>query len=120
MDKRYNPTEVEEKWVEIWSNEVVSNKSSKESFSQVIPPPNVTGTLHMGHSFQYAIMDFYTRYNHMSGKKAHWQVGTDHAGIATQMVVENNLRKKNEEKKEERRYQREKRKRAKDVIGVKK
>ena len=99
MDKRYNPTEVEEKWVEIWSNEVVSNESSKESFSQVIPPPNVTGTLHMGHSFQYAIMDFYTRYNHMSGKKAHWQVGTDHAGIATQMVVENNLSKKNIDRK---------------------
>ena len=100
MDKRYNPTEVEEKWVEIWSNEVVSNKSSKESFSQVIPPPNVTGTLHMGHSFQYAIMDFYTRYNNMSGKKAHWQVGTDHAGIATQMVVENNLSKKNIDRKD--------------------
>ena len=100
MDKRYNPTEVEEKWVEIWSNEVVSNKSSKESFSQVIPPPDVTGTLHMGHSFQYAIMDFYTRYNHMSGKKAHWQVGTDHAGIATQMVVENNLSKKNIDRKD--------------------
>jgi valyl-tRNA synthetase len=100
MDKRYNPTEVEEKWVEIWSNEVVSNKSSNESFSQVIPPPNVTGTLHMGHSFQYAIMDFYTRYNHMSGKKAHWQVGTDHAGIATQMVVENNLSKKNIDRKD--------------------
>ena len=100
MDKRYNPAEVEEKWVEIWSNEVVSNESSKESFSQVIPPPNVTGTLHMGHSFQYAIMDFYTRYNHMSGKKAHWQVGTDHAGIATQMVVENNLSKKNIDRKD--------------------
>ena len=100
MDKRYNPTEVEEKWVEIWSNEVVSNESSRESFSQVIPPPNVTGTLHMGHSFQYAIMDFYTRYNHMSGKKAHWQVGTDHAGIATQMVVENNLSKKNIDRKD--------------------
>ena len=100
MDKRYNPTEVEEKWVEIWSNEVVSNESSKESFSQVIPPPNVTGTLHMGHSFQYAIMDFYTRYNHMSGKRAHWQVGTDHAGIATQMVVENNLSKKNIDRKD--------------------
>jgi valyl-tRNA synthetase len=100
MDKRYNPNEVEEKWVEIWSNEVVSNESSKESFSQVIPPPNVTGTLHMGHSFQYAIMDFYTRYNHMSGKKAHWQVGTDHAGIATQMVVENNLSKKNIDRKD--------------------
>ena len=100
MDKQYNPIEVEEKWVKIWSKRKVSNKESKESFSQVIPPPNVTGTLHMGHSFQYAIMDFYTRYNHMSGKKAHWQVGTDHAGIATQMVVENNLSKKNIDRKD--------------------
>ena len=95
MDKRYNPTEVEEKWVDIWSKNVFFNKDAKNTFSQVIPPPNVTGTLHMGHSFQYAIMDFYTRYNHMSGKKSHWQVGTDHAGIATQLVVENNLSKKN-------------------------
>ena len=91
MDKQYNPIEVEEKWVKIWSKRKVSNKESKESFSQVIPPPNVTGTLHMGHSFQYAIMDFYTRYNHMSGKKAHWQVGTDHAGIITQLLVEKEL-----------------------------
>ena len=95
MDKRYNPTEVEEKWVDIWSKNVFFNKDAKNTFSQVIPPPNVTGTLHMGHSFQYAIMDFYTRYNHISGKKSHWQVGTDHAGIATQLVVENNLSKKN-------------------------
>ena len=94
MDKTYYPTEIEEKWVKIWSERKVKNDDSKESFSQVIPPPNVTGTLHMGHSFQYAIMDFYTRYNHMSGKDAHWQVGSDHAGIATQMVVENNLAKK--------------------------
>ena len=94
MDKTYYPTEIEEKWVKIWSERKVKNEDSKESFSQVIPPPNVTGTLHMGHSFQYAIMDFYTRYNHMSGKDAHWQVGSDHAGIATQMVVENNLAKK--------------------------
>ena len=77
-----------------WEEKVLSNKDSDTSFSQVIPPPNVTGTLHMGHSFQYAIMDFYTRYHHMSGKDAHWQVGADHAGIATQMVVENNLAKK--------------------------
>jgi len=94
MDKTYYPTEIEEKWAKIWSERKVENKDSKDSFSQVIPPPNVTGTLHMGHSFQYAIMDFYTRYNHMSGKDAHWQVGSDHAGIATQMVVENNLAKK--------------------------
>ena len=94
MDKQYYPVEIEEKWSKIWSERVISNKDSDTSFSQVIPPPNVTGTLHMGHSFQYAIMDFYTRYNHMAGKDAHWQVGADHAGIATQMVVENNLAKK--------------------------
>ena len=100
MDKRYNPIEVEEKWVDIWSKEILTNKDAKETFSQVIPPPNVTGTLHMGHSFQYAIMDFYTRYNHMSGKKAHWQVGSDHAGIATQLVVENNLAKESIDRKD--------------------
>ncbi|MBL87995.1 MAG: valine--tRNA ligase [Gammaproteobacteria bacterium] len=94
MDKQYYPVEIEEKWSKIWSQKVISNKDSNNSFSQVIPPPNVTGTLHMGHSFQYAIMDFYTRYHHMAGKDAHWQVGADHAGIATQMVVENNLSKK--------------------------
>ena len=94
MDKQYYPIEIEEKWSKIWSQKVISNKDSNNSFSQVIPPPNVTGTLHMGHSFQYAIMDFYTRYHHMAGKDAHWQVGADHAGIATQMVVENNLSKK--------------------------
>ena len=94
MDKTYYPVEIEEKWAKIWAERKVKNENSNESFSQVIPPPNVTGTLHMGHSFQYAIMDFYTRYNHMSGKDAHWQVGSDHAGIATQMVVENNLAKK--------------------------
>ena len=94
MDKQYLPTEIEEKWAKIWSERKVANTDSSESFSQVIPPPNVTGTLHMGHSFQYAIMDFYTRYNHMAGKDAYWQVGSDHAGIATQMLVENNLAKK--------------------------
>ena len=94
MDKQYFPTDIEEKWVKIWSQRKVANTDSSESFSQVIPPPNVTGTLHMGHSFQYAIMDFYTRYNHMAGKDAYWQVGSDHAGIATQMLVENNLAKK--------------------------
>ena len=94
MDKQYFPTDIEEKWVKIWSERKVANTNSSESFSQVIHPPNVTGTLHMGHSFQYAIMDFYTRYNHMAGKDAYWQVGSDHAGIATQMLVENNLAKK--------------------------
>ena len=63
MDKRYSPLDIEEKWANIWNKNPLPNIESKSKFSQVIPPPNVTGTLHMGHSFQYAIMDFYTRYN---------------------------------------------------------
>ena len=78
----------------MWADKELPNLIPKIIFSQIIPPPNVTGTLHMGHSFQYAIMDFYTRYHHMNGTDgSYWQVGTDHAGIATQMVVENNLTK---------------------------
>ena len=91
MDKRYSPLDIEEKWANIWKDNPLPNIKSDIKFSQVIPPPNVTGTLHMGHSFQYAIMDFYTRYNHMRSVKSYWQIGTDHAGIATQLVVENNL-----------------------------
>ena len=100
MDKKYYPIEIEEKWAKIWSERSINNTNATESFAQVIPPPNVTGTLHMGHSFQYAIMDFYTRYNHMSGKDSYWQVGADHAGIATQMVVENNLARKDISRKD--------------------
>ncbi len=91
MEAKYYPLEIEEKWSKIWSERTLDKTTHKNSFSQVIPPPNVTGTLHMGHSFQYAIMDFYTRYHHMQGTNSYWQVGSDHAGIATQMVVENNL-----------------------------
>ena len=91
MEAKYYPLEIEEKWSKIWSERTLDKTNHKNSFSQVIPPPNVTGTLHMGHSFQYAIMDFYTRYHHMNGTNSYWQVGSDHAGIATQMVVENNL-----------------------------
>ncbi len=91
METKYYPLKIEEKWSKIWSDRTLDKTNHKNSFSQVIPPPNVTGTLHMGHSFQYAIMDFYTRYHHMQGTNSYWQVGSDHAGIATQMVVENNL-----------------------------
>ena len=91
MDPKYFPIEIEEKWSKVWAERSLVRKEKENHFSQIIPPPNVTGTLHMGHSFQYAIMDFYTRYNHMNGIDSYWQVGTDHAGIATQMVVENNL-----------------------------
>ena len=91
MEAQYSPIQIEEKWSKIWADRELEKPGSEDHFSQIIPPPNVTGTLHMGHSFQYAIMDFYTRYHHMNGTDSYWQVGTDHAGIATQMVVENNL-----------------------------
>ena len=98
MDPKYFPIEIEEKWSQIWAQRSLDRSKAKNRFSQIIPPPNVTGTLHMGHSFQYAIMDFYTRYHHMNGADSYWQVGTDHAGIATQMVVENNLANKSKTK----------------------
>ena len=98
MEAKYFPIQIEEKWSKVWADRELAKPESENFFSQIIPPPNVTGTLHMGHSFQYAIMDFYTRYHHMNGTDAYWQVGTDHAGIATQMVVENNLRNENKTK----------------------
>ena len=98
MDAKYFPIEIEEKWSKVWAERELNKPESEQNFSQIIPPPNVTGTLHMGHSFQYAIMDFYTRYHYMNGLDSYWQVGTDHAGIATQMVVENNLANEGKDK----------------------
>ena len=88
----YDPTEIEKKWYKTWEERGYFKPSEKgESFCIMIPPPNVTGNLHMGHGFNNAIMDALTRYNRMSGKNTLWQPGTDHAGIATQMVVERQL-----------------------------
>ena len=88
----YDPTEIEKKWYQTWEERGYFKPSRKgESFCIMIPPPNVTGSLHMGHGFNNAIMDALTRYNRMSGKNTLWQPGTDHAGIATQMVVERQL-----------------------------
>ncbi len=88
----YDPTEIEKKWYQTWEERGYFKPSQKgESFCIMIPPPNVTGSLHMGHGFNNAIMDALTRYNRMSGKNTLWQPGTDHAGIATQMVVERQL-----------------------------
>ena len=98
MDKKYQPLEIEERLSKHWAETPLSNRKNLSTFAQVIPPPNVTGTLHMGHSFQYAIMDFYSRYNFLNDKNVFWQMGTDHAGIATQLVVENRLLKKGETK----------------------
>ena len=93
MDKKYSPRELEKKIYERWvKNNCFSPKESKSDYSIVLPPPNVTGTLHMGHAFQHTIIDILIRYNRMLGKSVLWQPGTDHAGIATQIVVENNLK----------------------------
>ncbi|MDB9769869.1 valine--tRNA ligase [Gammaproteobacteria bacterium] len=93
MDKKpYDPSEIEEKLYQEWeSSGLFEPGEDSNSYSLAIPPPNVTGTLHMGHGFQNAIMDCLIRYHRMSGKNTLWQVGTDHAGIATEMVVERRL-----------------------------
>ena len=94
MDKRYNPKEIESRIYTSWEDSgYFSPSKSGDPFCIVIPPPNVTGTLHMGHAFQDTIMDIIIRYERMKGKNTLWQVGTDHAGIATQMVVERQLEK---------------------------
>ncbi len=96
MDVKYSPKDIESKIYEKWlNNNCFSPKDLKSNYSIVLPPPNVTGTLHMGHAFQHTIIDILIRYNRMLGKSVLWQPGTDHAGIATQLVVENNLAKKN-------------------------
>lgn len=92
MDKTYSPKDIEENLYQQWEEKGYFKPSGEgQPYSIMIPPPNVTGSLHMGHAFQHTIMDILTRYQRMDGKNALWQVGSDHAGIATQMVVERQL-----------------------------
>ncbi|MBM7332542.1 MAG: valine--tRNA ligase [Alcanivorax sp.] len=92
MDKTYQPERIEQAWYETWEEAGHFRPSGEgDPFTIVIPPPNVTGSLHMGHAFQDTIMDTLVRYRRMQGRNTLWQVGTDHAGIATQMVVERRL-----------------------------
>ena len=89
MDKTYQPQEIEQRAYERWEkNGYFAPQGDGKPYCIMIPPPNVTGTLHMGHAFQDTIMDALTRYKRMMGCRALWQPGMDHAGIATQMVVE--------------------------------
>ena len=89
MEKTYQPSAIETKWYETWESKGYFAPSGEgEPYCIMIPPPNVTGSLHMGHGFQESIMDALIRYHRMKGCNTLWQVGTDHAGIATQMVVE--------------------------------
>ncbi|MCR9422683.1 valine--tRNA ligase [Vibrio sp. RM-69-4] len=94
MEKTYNPTAIEQALYQTWEENGYfkpHGDTSKEAYSIMIPPPNVTGSLHMGHAFQDTIMDTLIRCERMKGKNTLWQVGTDHAGIATQMVVERKI-----------------------------
>ncbi|MFT4520474.1 MAG: valyl-tRNA synthetase [Halioglobus sp.] len=92
MDKTFQPANIETRWYDEWESKgYFAPQGGEQAYSIMIPPPNVTGSLHMGHGFQEAIMDALIRYHRMSGYNTLWQVGTDHAGIATQMVVERQL-----------------------------
>ena len=92
MDKTFQPANIETRWYQEWEEKgYFAPQGGEQAYSIMIPPPNVTGSLHMGHGFQEAIMDALIRYHRMSGYNTLWQAGTDHAGIATQMVVERQL-----------------------------
>ena len=92
LEKSYNPHQIEDHWYQLWEQKgyftAQDSGDNKDAYCIMIPPPNVTGSLHMGHAFQDTIMDALIRYNRMCGKNTLWQPGMDHAGIATQMVVE--------------------------------
>jgi len=98
LSKSFSPIDIENKWYQYWESngyyKIGEDESKLDSFSILLPPPNVTGTLHMGHGFNQTLMDMLTRYHRMKGKNTLWQPGTDHAGIATQIVVERQLDQK--------------------------
>lgn len=96
IDKAYNPQEIEKNWYQTWEeNGYFAHSGKGKAFSIMLPPPNVTGSLHMGHGFGFTLMDVLVRYHRMCGDNTLWQTGTDHAGIATQMVVERKLNLEN-------------------------
>ena len=96
MDKSYEPAAFETKWYAFWEDGGHFKPSGQGTpYTIMLPPPNVTGTLHMGHAFQHTLMDTLIRYHRMKGFDTLWQVGTDHAGIATEMVVARNLAREN-------------------------
>ena len=96
----YEPAQVESKWLEIWQeNQNFEIKSPIDaSFAIALPPPNVTGELHMGHALNDTLQDILIRYSRMQNGSAHWQIGCDHAGIGTQIVVEKQLAKEGKNK----------------------
>jgi len=95
LAKSFEPADIEQRWYPVWESrgyfKAGTDTSKSDNFCILLPPPNVTGTLHMGHGFNQTIMDALTRYHRMRGDNTLWQPGTDHAGIATQIVVERQL-----------------------------
>ena len=89
---KYHPQDIEQSWYETWeANDYFAPRGDGKPFAIMIPPPNVTGTLHMGHAFQHSLVDSLIRYHRMKGDQTLWQMGTDHAGIATQLLVTEQL-----------------------------
>ncbi|MEZ5728612.1 MAG: class I tRNA ligase family protein [Burkholderiaceae bacterium] len=94
LAKSFEPAAIEARWYPLWESRgyfAAGREQAAESFSIQLPPPNVTGTLHMGHAFNQTLMDALTRHYRMKGRNTLWLPGTDHAGIATQIVVERQL-----------------------------
>jgi len=108
LPKAYDPTDLEDHWAEYWVREnlfaqptpAAGEPKQGEPFTILLPPPNVTGRLHMGHMLNQAEMDILTRWRRMSGRRALWLPGTDHAGIATQMMVERRLKEEGKTRQE--------------------
>ncbi|MCQ3924757.1 MAG: valine--tRNA ligase, partial [Rhodocyclaceae bacterium] len=95
LAKSFEPADIERRWYPLWESRgyfaAGADTAKIDNFCILLPPPNVTGTLHMGHGFNQTLMDALTRYHRMRGANTLWQPGTDHAGIATQIVVERQL-----------------------------
>ena len=97
LDKRFNFSEIEAKCLDHWAEKQIfsfNNEENKKPFCIMIPPPNVTGSLHMGHALTFTLQDILIRFHKKLNKNVLWQPGTDHAGIATEIVVEKMLQKK--------------------------
>ncbi len=103
LSSKYNPQQTEEKWLNIWKDKNIFHSRvnpDKKPFTIVIPPPNVTGILHMGHALNNTLQDILIRYKRMNGFETLWMPGTDHAGIATQNVLEKELAKEGKKRQE--------------------
>src|SRR4051795_186474 len=106
MEKSFEPRAVEQRWYERWESagyfrhRDAHAAEGKPAYCIQLPPPNVTGTLHMGHAFQQTLMDALIRYHRMRGLNTNWVVGTDHAGIATQIVVERQLQEQGKSRRD--------------------